>query len=192
MLIIYSPGDGIFQVAKQYYSPAYVRLGDNMYRGTKIASIPDLRTMKAISYVGETDIRKVKTGMKVIVRLDALPTVPFHGVVSYISKICMELNEKKVFATEIEIGESDLRLKPGMTVSCEYICYDTDAALYVPNSCLLKIKGHSYIFPERGGKPQKLEVKTGPSNSQHTIIYTEIIPGQRLVPTDKIDINNIL
>jgi len=191
-LVIYSPGDGIFQVAKQYYSPSYVRLGDNVYRGSKIASIPDLRKMKAISYVGETDIRKVQTGMKVIVRLDALPSVPFHGTVTFISKICTELNDKKVFATEIEIGESDLRLKPGMTVSCEYICYDTETALYVPNSCLIKMKGHSYIFLDRGGAPRKLEVETGPSNSHHTVIYTEIKPGQKLVSTEKIDINKFL
>jgi HlyD family secretion protein len=94
--------------------------------------------MKVLSHVNETDISKVKTGMKVIVRLDALPEVPFNGVVTSVSKIGTIRDDKNVFLTEVEIMESDIRLKPGMTVSCEYICHEEDNGFFVHNSCLLK------------------------------------------------------
>jgi multidrug efflux pump subunit AcrA (membrane-fusion protein) len=186
-LTIHSPLNGIFQVSQNRYNSQYVRLGDNIYLGAKIASIPDIKKMKALTYVNETDIKKVKQGMKVVVRLDALPSVPFNGKISTISKICTTRESEKIFKTEVEIEESDVRLKPGMTVSCEYICHDSDSELFVPNSCLLKEKDHSYIFLDRGRTPRKVEVRTGPSNSNHTIIYGEVKSGQRLVPVEKID-----
>ena len=119
-LILYSPNDGVFQVAQNRRTRQNIRLGDDMYFGGQIASIPNLTRMKALSLVNETDISKIRTGMKVIVRLDALPAVEFNGIVTFISKTCTERDGKKVFLTEIEILESDIRLKPGMTVSCEY------------------------------------------------------------------------
>lgn len=120
-LTLYSPNDGIFQVGRNRRTNQNIRLGDDVFFGGQIASIPDLARMKALSHVNETDISRITAGMKVIVRLDALPVVEFNGVVTFISKICSERNGKKVFLTEIEIMELDIRLKPGMTVSCEYI-----------------------------------------------------------------------
>jgi len=186
-LTIYSPQDGIFQVANLNFSAQQIRLGDNIYRGTRIASIPDISKMKAKSYINETDIRKVKPGMKVIIRLDALPKVPFNGIVSKISKVCSRRNNERVFTTEIEIQESDIRLKPGMTVSCEYLCLVSETDLYVPNSCILREGNQYFVFLDKGKRPFKLEVKAGASNSKYTIIYSQLKAGTRIIPIDKID-----
>lgn len=188
-LVLRSPQDGIFQVYRNQWSGQYVRLGDNSYMGSIIASIPDIRSMKAKTWINETDFRKVQPGLKVIVRLDALPRVPFNGILKTMSKICTIRETEKVFNVEVVISESDLRLKPGMTVSCEYICFESDSVFFVPNSCLLKEGGHSYIFPERGSS-QKLEVISGPSNSTHTVITGDVKSGQRLIPFETIMSNN--
>ena len=124
--------------------------------------------------------------MKVLVRLDALPSVPFNGFIKEISKICFTREKEKVFNVVVEISESDLRLKPGMTVSCEYILYEAENGIFVPNNCLLKEKGHRYVFLDRSGSPRKVEVKSGPSNTNHTIIAGDVEPGQKLVPFEKV------
>ncbi|MBV5343024.1 hypothetical protein JZU68_05250, partial [bacterium] len=70
------------------------------------------------------DFLHVKLGQKVKVRLDALPKVVFNGEVSHVGKLCRLKDEKskqKVFDVEVKMLVSDERLKPGMTVSCEYI-----------------------------------------------------------------------
>jgi multidrug efflux pump subunit AcrA (membrane-fusion protein) len=183
-LLIRSPLDGTFQVSLNIFTqnPQNWRLGDSPYQGQMIASIPDINRMKAKTYINEAEFNKVKPGMKVIVRLDALPSVPFNGIIKEISKICFTRDKEKVFNVVVEISETDLRLKPGMTVSCEYILHETENDLFVPNSCLLKEKGHSYIFLKRGGSSRKVEVKCGPSNTNYTIIAGDIKPGQQLVP----------
>ena len=184
LLLIRSPLDGIFQVSMNIFTqnPQNWRLGDSPYQGVMIGSIPDISRMKVKTYINEAEFMKVKPEMKVIVRLDALPSVPFNGIIKEISKICYAREKEKVFKVIVEISESDLRLKPGMTVSCEYILYETDNELFVPNNCLMKEKGHSYIFLKRGGSSRKVEVRSGPSNTNHTIIAGNVKPGQKLVP----------
>ena len=183
-LLIRSPIDGIFQVTVNRFTqnPQNWRLGDSPYQGQMIASIPDISRMKAKTYINEAEFKKVKPGMQVIVRLDALPSVAFTGTISEISKICFTREKEKVFNVVVEISGSDLRLKPGMTVSCEYILYEADNDLFVPNSCLLKENGHAYVLLRRGGSSHKVEVKCGLANTNHTIVAGEIKPGQKLMP----------
>ncbi len=187
LLAIKSPLEGIFQVAVNRFSsnPQIWKIGDSPYQGQIIASIPDISKMQAKTYINEADFLKIKTGMKSIVRLDALPSVPFEGVVTYISKICMTREQEKVFAVTVEINDTDLRLKPGMTVNCEFIIIESDEEKFVPNNCLLKQNGHSYIFLKKRGAARKIEVQSGASNSNHTIIKSDIRSGQRLVPINE-------
>jgi HlyD family secretion protein len=185
LMVIRSPLEGIFQV-KTNWNGQHIKLGDNLYLGSMIASIPDIRKMKANTFVNETDITKVKLGTKVIVRLDALPTVPFNGVITSISKICTKNENAKIFKIEVEIPETDLRLKPGMTVSCEYLIFESEKELYVPNKCLLKENGHSYLLINKGISPQKIEVITGPSNNNYTVIISGAKKGQELLTFEQI------
>ena len=66
----------------------------------------------------------IKVGQKVLVTLDASPKTTFDGKISYIGGLCHTVDNKsrqKVFDVEVIILKPDERLKPGMTVSCEYL-----------------------------------------------------------------------
>jgi HlyD family secretion protein len=185
-LVVCSPLEGTFVVEKNYRTGQAFKVGDEVYLGTTVARIPDIRTMKVNGIIMENDIRNIIQGLDVIVRLDALPSIPFHGIVNNISRVCIEQDKKKVFLTEVLISESDLRLKPGMTVSCEYITYNSDNEIYVSNNCILEENKHFYIFIRKRGKIRKTEIKTGPSNNLYTIVSGEVIPGQQLVLPENI------
>jgi multidrug efflux pump subunit AcrA (membrane-fusion protein) len=179
-MTVYSPLDGIFVIDVNYRTGQPIKVGDEVYLGNPVAKIPDIRTMKVKGIVLENDISKIKPGQNVIVRLDALPSVPFHGQIINLSKVCVEQEDKKVFLTEVLISESDLRLKPGMTVSCEYITYEGEDEFYVPNNCILEENKHFYLFTRKRGKIKKTEVKTGPSNNMYTIVSGDLRSGQAL------------
>ena len=114
---------GIFQLGWNRRTNDMIKIGDDIYQGNNMGNVPDLTWMKANTFVSENDFLKIKMGQKVIVRLDALPKVEFKGEISYIGKLCHLKDEKsrqKIFDVEVKILKSDERLKPGMTVSCEY------------------------------------------------------------------------
>lgn len=156
------------------------RLGDEVYLGAPIARIPDIRVMMVKGFVMENDISKIKSGLKTIVRLDALPSVPFNGIISEVGRVCIKKDDKKVFPAEVLISESDLRLKPGMTVSCEYITFESEDEIYVPNNCILEENKHFYLFTRKRGKLRKTEVQRGHSNNMYTIVSGDLTPGQTL------------
>jgi len=178
--VVLSPLDGIFVVKESWRTGQTFKIGDAVQIGQPVAMIPDIRYMRVKGVVQENDISKIKSGLPVIIRLDALPNVAFHGKISRIGKICILQEEKKIFPTEVLIDESDLRLKPGMTVSCEYITYEGRDDLYVPNNCIVTENKHYYIYLKKRGKIRKTEITTGPSNNMFTIVSGDIKPGQAL------------
>ncbi|MDR1682415.1 MAG: efflux RND transporter periplasmic adaptor subunit [Candidatus Symbiothrix sp.] len=121
-----SPTEGVLQLGHNWRTGAMLKVGDNIYVGNNMANVPDLTWMKVNTCINENDFLKIRLGQAVVVRLDALPDVVFDGEISYIGKLChlKEENKKsreKVFDVEVRMLKSDLRLKPGMTVSCEYL-----------------------------------------------------------------------
>ena len=178
--VVTSPLDGIFVVEENWNTGQMIRVGEEVYIGEPVAKIPDIRSMKVKGFVMENDIGRIKEGLKVIIRLDALPSVAFNGVINSLGRVCIERDDKKVFPVEVMISESDLRLKPGMTVSCEYITWEGDDEIYVPNNCILEENKHFYLFTKKRGKLRKTEVKTGPSNNMFTVVSGDLKQGQPL------------
>jgi HlyD family secretion protein len=180
LLTVRTPFEGIFVVADNWRTGKPIKVGDEVYLGNPVAQIPDIRTMSVDGYILENDISRIRVGQNVIVRLDAMPSVQFHGKLSDIAKVCIDRDQKKVFLTQVLISESDTRLKPGMTVSCEYIIYEGQNDLYVPNNCIVEENKHLYVFVKKRGKIRKTEIKPGPSNNTYTIVSGDLKPGQSL------------
>jgi HlyD family secretion protein len=181
-LFVTSPLDGVFVIERNSRTGQTTKIGDEVYTGNTVARIPDIRTMKVKGSIIENDISRIKKGLKVIVRMDALPNVPFNGRLTYMSLVCIPNQEgKKAFQTEVLLSDKDLRLKSGMTVRCEYITYEGENEIYVPNNCLLEENKHFYCFVRKRGKIKKTEVVTGPSNNMYTIVSGDIQPGQDLI-----------
>ena len=123
-LTIRTPISGVFQIDRNRRTGELVTVGDYIYYGNNMANVPDLKWMKVKTFINENDFLKIRTGQKVRVRLDAMPKVDFEGEISYIGKLCLLKDQKsrqKVFEVEVKILKPDDRLKPGMTVSCEFI-----------------------------------------------------------------------
>ena len=125
-LTLRTPVSGVFQIDLNRQDPnrSIYKIGDNIYAGNSLAVVPELEHMKVITQVNETDFLKINVDQKVAVRLDALPDVVFNGKVYYIGKLCRpkERNSRqKVFDVEVRITKPDERLRPGMTVSCEFL-----------------------------------------------------------------------
>ena len=123
-LTIRTPIAGVFQIASNRRTNNLLNVGDQIYPGANMASVPELKWMKINTQINETDFLKIKVGQKVLVRLDAMPSVVFDGEVAYMGRLCYLKDSKskqKIFDVEVKILKVDERLKPGMTVSCEYL-----------------------------------------------------------------------
>lgn len=121
-LDVLSPIDGVFEINRT--NTGLLKEGDVVYPTYKLGNVPDLAHMKVNTRINENDFLKLRVGQKVAVRLDAMPKLVFDGEITYIGKLCKPIewnSRQKIFDVEVRIQGSDERLKPGMTVSCEFL-----------------------------------------------------------------------
>src|SRR5258708_11249644 len=109
----------------------------NMWEPT-VATLPDLTKMVSKTFVNEVDVRKVKTGQRVEIGLDAYPDKKLKGSVVQVANVGEQRpnSDAKVFEVRVEIEGTDPTLRPSMTTSNKIIANEMESALYVPLECL--------------------------------------------------------
>ena len=123
-LAIKSSVAGVFQRGRNLQTGKPYNAGDRAWPTYPMGNVPELKWMRVNTFINENDFLKIGVGQKVVVRLDALPEVKFNGEVTYIGKFCRlkeQNSRQKIFDVQIKMLDSDERLKPGMTVSCEFL-----------------------------------------------------------------------
>lgn len=190
-LTIRTPINGIFQVGQtRRRNGVALKVGDEVRVGNSMGSVPDLTWMKVNTTINEVDRTKVKEGMPVIVRMDAMPDLKFEGIVEKIGVLCHEYSyddSRKVFDVVVRINESDSRLKPGMTVSCEFVAHDLRNVLYVPNDCLSRESGRYYVYHRDLAGLHKIPVRFVTRNNVFSVIEGDVHEGMAVEPFSEIN-----
>ena len=118
-LKIDAPQDGIFIYGDNWQNNRKVQVGDSIFPGMEVASIPDLTTLQVIGYVYDTEYRLLKNGMRCNVSFDALPGVTVGGSIVSLTDVASRrgfASDKKLFQAVVRLDKVDTdMLKPGMT-----------------------------------------------------------------------------
>lgn len=173
---IVSPVDGVV-IAKN------VEVGQTVAASFQTPTLftiaPDLTKMQVDTNVDEADISKIKTGMEVNFTVDAYPDKKFKGIVSQIRLSPTVTQNVVTYNVVISFDNSHLLLKPGMTANVTFVVNSKENVIKIPNSALRfrmpdsppsKQQG---VWVIRGGKPVRINVKTGISDGE----WTELIEG---------------
>ena len=190
--------------------PEKIRVGDSIWGGVEVISLPDLTKMKIKTYVNEVDVDKLKVGQQALVKLDALPEPTFHGAITSIASLGREKEGEKnvkVFDVELEVEEEDKRLKPGMSATSEVIVETIpprpvpvpdsvahEAAeevvetppepLYIPLDAVFEENGETVVYRMVDGLPQARTVTLGKKNDNYVIVEEGLGPDDRVTLRD--------
>jgi HlyD family secretion protein len=96
----------------------------------------DLRKMQVDTSVAEGDIGKLQAGMKATFTVDAYPNERFLGTVRQVRNNPQTVQNVVTYDAVIDVGNPDLKLKPGMTANCTFIWAERDNALRIPNAAM--------------------------------------------------------
>ena len=160
---IYSPIDGMI-------------LNKNVSEGQTIAAsfnaptlfiiAKDLTKMQVRAAVDEADIGEVKTGQNVSFTVDAFPDEIFKGTVQQILLHAKVTANVVTYTTLINVENTSLKLKPGMTASINIYTKEDAKALLIPSKALFfkpdSIAVKQYVIVN--AKKQK------PSDAENTTI----------------------
>ena len=104
--------------------------------GTVLLTMADLNLVQVRALVDETDIGKVKAGLRANVTVDAYPNQPFQGEVLKIEPQAETQQNVTMFPVLVRIENRNGLLKPGMNADVEIQVGRRDSVLAVPNAAL--------------------------------------------------------
>jgi RND family efflux transporter MFP subunit len=125
-------------------SERYVDEGAMLTANAPIASIIDIRTLKAVIHVIERDYPRVKAGQGAVITTDAYANRTFTGTIERIAPILKEAARQA--RIEINVPNPDKLLKPGMFVRVQIEFDRHDNATVVPVNALIKSNGLRGIY----------------------------------------------
>jgi HlyD family secretion protein len=154
----------------------------NMWEPT-VATLPDLTKMVSKTYVNEVDVRKVKSGQKVEIGLDAYPDKKLTGVVMRVANVGEQRpnSDAKVFEVSVEINGTDPTLRPAMTTSNKIVTSIKDNALFLP---LESLHSHhdtiTFVYKKDGMNTVKQEVILAETNANDAVVVKGLSEGDKI------------
>jgi len=148
--------------------------------GTPILTIENINPVKIIIHVSESYYSRVSLGMPASIVVDALQGEKFEGKISLIHPTINSVS--RTFPVEIEVNNSDQRLRPGM-FSRVTLNFGTNERPLVPDLAVLKQSGSNdrYVFLEKDGKAVYTKVELGTRLGDKYEIVSGLQVGDRVI-----------
>jgi len=186
-LEISSPRQGLVVYQAEGWGPHRsnkVRVGDQVRPGQYILQLPDLSQMKVEFGINEVDRDRVWVGQKGTIFLEAFPELKLTGTVSAINKVTSwwgdEDSNVKLFNVEMEINETDDKIKPGLSAQVQLILDEKENQLLVPLNALYEENGKTYVLLY-SSKPKPREVMVADRNNLYAVIEKGLKEGDKVV-----------
>ena len=111
----------------------------------------DLTRMQVLADIDEADVGQLKPQSRVFFTVDAYPTETFSGNVSQIRLSPLTVQNVVTYTAVIDVANTDLKLKPGMTASVTATVAEQKDVLAVPNAALRFRPEGAVATPSRAG-----------------------------------------
>jgi HlyD family secretion protein len=131
--IIETPIDGI---VTQRSVDVGQTVAASMQAPTLFVIAADLTKMQVNANIDEADVGRIRPGQHVTFRVDAYPTETFEGTVSQIRLQPVVVQNVTTYGTVIDVPNTQLKLKPGMTANVKVEIAKRSDVLRVPNTAL--------------------------------------------------------
>lgn len=162
-LSLKAPRNGIVIISDQPWQGRPFRIGDRVWPGLTVASLPDLSQMKVEAYLSDTDSGAIAVGDAVTCHLDAYPDLPIAGTVESISPVAQkrrQQSQRRAFVVDIAIDKVDAkRMLPGLSVKVEAARAPIKDVLVAPRAGLL-LGGDGPVALLADGALAKVELGT--------------------------------
>ena len=176
--VMVSPVDGF--IGRRYLDPgAYVT------SNTAVVSVVDISLVRMVANLVERDLRLVEEGVRAQIEVDAFPSEMFDGRIARIAPVLDPAT--RTAEIEIEVPNTDFRLKPGMYARVSLVVGAKSQALVVPREAVVLRTTARGVFrvDETGGAPtaQFVALAIGLEDEQYVEVVDGIAEGDRVVTT---------
>lgn len=134
--------------------------------------------------VDETDIGKVRPGLKVKVTLDAYPQTELAGTVETLAPTANNTGGVIAYPVKVRLAPTEqVAVRDGMTASILIEVGKTTGVLLVPNWAVRtdQTTGETYTYRLAGATPERVSITIGARNETYTEITSSLAEGDTVV-----------
>ena len=197
---IYAPTDGLVVYATSSSSSRHgpmrrqepLEEGQMVRERQEIIHLPTATSVMARVSIHESNLMKVKLGLGVRIKVDAIPDKSFTGRVTHIAPLpdaqSVWMNpDLKVYATEIKIDGDGSELRTGMSCEAQIMIEQYEKTLYVPVQAVYVVNGKPTVFTVEGGEIEERKVEIGLDNNRMIRIASGLEAGEEVLLTPPLD-----
>lgn len=176
---------------KQPWYREQIKVGSEVWEGSVVCTIPDLRVMQVKLQVHEADINKLKPGLKATITMESMPGTVLGGEITNIASIANTGGEwggggvdaVKKFDVELTIEQREgVRLRPGISAKAVIAIDQLRDVVHVPlQSVVVEGSTHTCFVAGADGQAERREVDVGASNDNYIQITKGLEPGERVL-----------
>jgi RND family efflux transporter MFP subunit len=146
-------------------------------------SVVDIGIVRLVVNVVEKDLRRVAAGLKADVAVDAFPGEHFNGRVARVAPVLDP--STRTAQMEVDIDNTQFRLKPGMYAKVSFTVERHENALVVPANAVIDYEGKKGVFmPSGEGDSVHFQaVQAGLVDQERVEITSGVSEGDRVVTT---------
>lgn len=164
------------------------KVGDQIWRGEIVLSIPDLSLMRADGMVDEADGGQVRAGQPATLRLEARPDLDFRGRVRAVAQTVRRKSWRvpaKVFKVDVELSHTDPAImRPAMRFRGEIETDRLKGRLLVPREAVFLRDGGPVVYARRLLGWREVKVKIGRTNRRFAEVVEGLREGDAVLPMD--------
>lgn len=180
-IFLRAPRDGIFVARDLPWEGRTLRVGDRVWVGFPLATMPELDSLQVIVFVPDVDDGRVRPGMSAFVTLDGYPRERFRGTVTGLSAVAQESGrntQRRFFRAVVKLDRLDTdRMRPGLSARVEIIREEKPSALLAAREALT-LDAHGARAALAGGGT--VNVRVGSCSSRECVIESGLEEGDRL------------
>ena len=183
-LTIRAPRDGVAVRAKRWpWGSATWTIGDNVWNGRVVVTLPDFDEMKVLIYAQETEYKRLQMGDSIMYTFDAMPENRGWGRITKLAPVGKEHTEGsqvKTFEVEASIDSLLAPIESGLSVRSHIYLKHVPDTIVVPTISIFDKDSLKVVYVCKGNKYEEREVTLGLGSPVVTIVADGLSEGERI------------
>jgi HlyD family secretion protein len=159
------------------------QVGDSVWSGQPIATIPDLSQMVVLTRIREIDLHRVHEGVMARLDLEAYPDLAMNGRIDFVGSLAEAADDSpwKFFSVRLLVDRTDPRLRPGMSARVSFLLDSARGVVIAPLDAMFSCAGRNCCYVRRGGEVWEQPVTLGLANETQVEVKSGVAPGEELL-----------
>jgi len=159
------------------------QVGDSVWSGVPIATVPDLSQMLVTAFVREVDLHRVHVGQPARISIEAYPDLHLPGRIDHIGSLAESVADSpwKFFPVTLTLADADDRLRPGMSARVEFELEQANDVVRVPADAIFERGDRKVVYVRHGSSVAEHEVALGLANETHVEVRAGLSAGEELL-----------